>query len=162
MLPEITVHRPRGVLPKLTVHQRTVVDYQPSWLLLAIPAAIAVLPANRKSRARAEPPEQSAADIAEGTTSSTPRRWRPAQVVLVVSPLARRHRRQMSRTAVPERDVVGNAPATTSGPGTGGGGACAVKEQERDLRPGSVPPGRAPPHGTTDGTDGSPPVQPVL
>jgi hypothetical protein len=122
MLPEITVHRPRGVLPKLTVHQRTVVDYQPSWLLLAIPATIAVLRATRNSRAGAEPRQQSAADIAEGTTSSTPRRWRPARVVLVVSPLARRHRRQASRTAVPEGDVVGNAPATTSGPAAGVGG----------------------------------------
>ena len=123
MLPEITVHRPRGVLPKVAVHQRTVIDYQPSWLLLAIKAAIVVLLAKRKSRARAEPPQQSAADIAEGTTSSAPLRWRPSQVVLVVPSLARRHRRQMSRTAVPERDVVGNAPATTSGPATGGGDA---------------------------------------
>ena len=122
MLPEITVHRPRGVLPKLTVHQRTVVDYQPSWLLLAIPATIAVLRAKRKSRARAEPPQQYATDIAEGTTSSTPRRWRPARVVLVVSPLARRHRRQTSQTAVPQGDVVRNAPATTSGPAAGVGG----------------------------------------
>ena len=47
MLPEITVHRPRGVLPKVAVHQRTVIDYQPSWLLLAIKAAIAVLLAKR-------------------------------------------------------------------------------------------------------------------
>ena len=108
MLPEIIVHRPRGVLPKVAVYQRTVVDYQPSWLL-AIPATIAVLRATRNSRAGAEPRQQSAADIAEGTTSSTPRRWRPARVVLVVSPLARRHRRPMSRTAVPEGDVVGNA-----------------------------------------------------
>ena len=123
MLPEITVHRPRGVLPKVAVHQRTVIDYQPSWLLLAIPAAIAVLVAQRKSRARAEPLQQSATDIAEGTTSSTPRRWRPAQVVLVVSPLARRHRRQASRTAVPQGDVIGNAPANTvPGAGSGGGG----------------------------------------
>jgi hypothetical protein len=121
MLPEITVHRPRGVLPKLTVHQRTVVDYQPSWLLLAIPATIAVLRAKRKSRAQAEPPQQYATNIAEGTTSSTPRRWRPARVVLMVSPLARRHRRQTAQTAVPQEDVVGNAEATT-GPGAGGGG----------------------------------------
>ena len=124
MLPEITVHRPRGVLPRLTVHQRTVVDYQPSWLLLAIPATIAVLRAKRNPRARAEPPQQYATDIAEGTTPSTPRRWRPARVVLVVSPLARRHRRQTAQTAVPQGDVVRNAPATTSGPdaGVGGGG----------------------------------------
>ena len=49
-MPEFTVHRPRGLLPKLVVGQRTVtvVDYQPSWLLLIIPAA-AVLMAKRKS-----------------------------------------------------------------------------------------------------------------
>ena len=43
MFPEIKVHAPRGVrlLPKLAVHQRTVVDYQPSLLLLAAPAALA-------------------------------------------------------------------------------------------------------------------------
>lgn len=38
MLPEIKLHRPRGFLPKVSVRERTVVDYQPSWLLLALPA----------------------------------------------------------------------------------------------------------------------------
>ncbi len=32
MRPEITVHRARGLRPKVVVQKRTVVDYQPSWL----------------------------------------------------------------------------------------------------------------------------------
>lgn len=47
MSPAISVHRPRGLLPKVVVQKRTVVDYQPSWLLLLIPA-LAVLRARRR------------------------------------------------------------------------------------------------------------------
>ena len=55
MFPEINVHAPRGVrlLPKLAVQQRTVVDYQPSLLLLAAPAVLVLASRRRKSRTRA-------------------------------------------------------------------------------------------------------------
>jgi CBS domain-containing protein len=52
MFPQIRVHAPRGVrlLPRLAVHQRTVVDYQPSLLLLAAPAVLMMASRRRKSR----------------------------------------------------------------------------------------------------------------
>lgn len=42
MLPAVNIHRPRGIVPKVTVRKRTTLDYQPSWLLLALPALAAV------------------------------------------------------------------------------------------------------------------------
>ena len=52
-MPEIAVHRPRGLLPKLVVGQRcvTVVDYQPSWLLLIIPVVAVLMAKRRMTRA---------------------------------------------------------------------------------------------------------------
>lgn len=121
MLPEIIVHRPRGVLPKLAVRQRvvTVVDYQPSWVLLAIPA-VAVLRARKRSRVRAEPPPVSAApDIAEVGAAPTSRR-RPVQVL--VASMSRLRRRPMPPTPVPEDHVVHAAPVTPGLDVAGGDG----------------------------------------
>ena len=55
MFPEVKVHAPRGVriLPRLAVHQRTVVDYEPSLLLLAVPAVMLMASRRRKARSRA-------------------------------------------------------------------------------------------------------------
>ena len=55
MFPEVKVHAPRGVLPKVAVRQRTVLDYQPSWLLLAVPAVLALRSRRSKTRAQAGP-----------------------------------------------------------------------------------------------------------
>ena len=62
MLPEIKVHTPRGLLPRVAVRQRRVIDYQPSWLLVAIPAALLVA---RRRRSRA----QGGADATSSRTS---------------------------------------------------------------------------------------------
>jgi hypothetical protein len=48
MLPELNVHSPRGALPRIALHRRTVVEYQPGWLILALPAAL-VLASRRRS-----------------------------------------------------------------------------------------------------------------
>lgn len=100
MFPEITVHRPRGVLPRFAVRRRTVVDYQPSWLLLLLPAA-AVL-ATRKSKSRAQ---TRSAQPAAGTDlpGEAPRRGR-RQVVPVR--LARIRRRPGSPPADEVTDVA--------------------------------------------------------
>ena len=45
---DITIRRP-GLLPRLAVRERTVVDYQPSLLLLAVPAGVALLRRRRRS-----------------------------------------------------------------------------------------------------------------
>ena len=55
MFPEVKVHAPRGVLPKVAVRQRTVLDYQPSWLLLAVPAVLVLRSRRSKTRAPAGP-----------------------------------------------------------------------------------------------------------
>ena len=64
MVPEIRVHTPRGVWPQVTVGQRPVVDYQPSWLLLAVPAVLVLAARKRKSRAQARGAEPSSAGVA--------------------------------------------------------------------------------------------------
>ena len=51
MFPDLRVHAPRGVTPRLKVRRKTVIDYQPSWLLLALPA-VALAVRSRKSRAQ--------------------------------------------------------------------------------------------------------------
>lgn len=53
MFPEVKVHSPRGVFPRLAVRQRTVVHYQPSWLLVAVPAVVGLAARRRKARAQA-------------------------------------------------------------------------------------------------------------
>ena len=70
MFPQLTVHRPRGVLPKVAVQKRTLVDYQPSWWVVAIPAFLVLRAARRRSRSAAD--QQQAAptvDAAEPPTS---------------------------------------------------------------------------------------------
>ena len=75
MFPDIKVHPPRGVLPQLAVRQRPVVDYQPSWLLLAVPAVVVLAARRRKSRAQAAGTEPLSASVA-GLASAGG--WRPA------------------------------------------------------------------------------------
>lgn len=55
MLPEISVHRPRGLVPHLTVRRRTVVDYSPGWLLLAVPVVGALRARRRRGSAQQAP-----------------------------------------------------------------------------------------------------------
>lgn len=108
MFPEITIHRPHGVVPKVAVRKRTVVEYQPSWLLLAVPT-VAVLAARRKkSRAQTRPAQTRPAQPASGTdlpdaAPAAPRRGR-RQVALVR--LARLRRRPGSPTTVEVADVA--------------------------------------------------------
>ena len=90
MLPEISVHRPRGVLPKVAVQKRTVVDYQPSWLLVAIPALAMLRAGRRRSKRSSEHSEEPAVESEDTPTSSTPGRRRPVQMVLVAVPRRRR------------------------------------------------------------------------
>jgi len=90
MLPEITVHRPRGVLPKVAVGKRTTVDYQPSWLLLAVPALALLRTRRRKSRAQTAGQQQPLADVSDPTPPPTPRWRRRAQVLVVAVPRGRR------------------------------------------------------------------------
>lgn len=54
MFPEVRVHAPRGarLVPKLVVRRRTVLDYQPSLLLLAVPAVLVMASRRRKARGR--------------------------------------------------------------------------------------------------------------
>ena len=103
MFPEITVHRPRGVVPSVAVRKRTVVDYQPSWLLLALPT-VAVLAARRKkSRAQTRPVQPETDDGTPGAAVPAPRQGR-RQVVIVR--LARLRRRPGSPTIVEVADVA--------------------------------------------------------
>lgn len=74
MSPEITVHRPRGVLPKVVVQKRTVVDYQPSWLLIAIPALAVVRLTRRKMQPRTD---QLSAELADSPDPFSARWRRP-------------------------------------------------------------------------------------
>ena len=103
MFPEITIHRPHGVVPKVAVGKRTVVEYQPSWLLLALPT-VAVLAARRKqSRAQTRPVRPRTDDGTPGAAAPAPRRGR-RQVVIVR--LARLRRRAGSPTTVEVVDVA--------------------------------------------------------
>lgn len=93
MKPEITIHRPRGVLPKLAIQKRTAVDYQPSWLVVAIPTLAALRAMRRRSRKQDyEEQQPQFADDSELPRS----RFRRAQVVLVAVPRVRRSRRTSS------------------------------------------------------------------
>ena len=78
MFPEITVHRPRGVVPRLAVRKRVVVDYQPSWLLLALP--VVAVAASRRRQAAAQP----------STTQPAPRSGRRRLAVVRLVRLRRR------------------------------------------------------------------------
>jgi hypothetical protein len=118
MRPEMTIHRPRGVLPKVAVHRRTVVDYQPSWLLLAIPALAVVRARRRKARVPAEQRAQATADLPETQAS---RRWRrPAQGVAFAVPRRRSRARSaaastgQSATTEPAADARADSDVPTA------------------------------------------------
>jgi CBS domain-containing protein len=72
MFPEVKVHAPRGVriLPRLAVHQRTVVDYEPSLLLLAVPAVMLMASRRRKARSRATGTAVSSAGTTGGAVNA--------------------------------------------------------------------------------------------
>ena len=101
MLPEITVHRPHGVVPKLVVRKRTVVDYHPSWLLLALPVVAVAAAARRRSGPKTRPVQPGTS--APGDTAPAPRRGR-RRVVIVR--LARLRRRPGAPTTVEVADVA--------------------------------------------------------
>lgn len=82
MLPEIVVHRPRGFLPRLVVRKRTVLEYQPSWLLLALPVLAVPVRARYKSPRRPAAPQLTVAQDAADLVAHE-RRRRPVRVVLV-------------------------------------------------------------------------------
>lgn len=77
MSPAITVHRPRGLRlrPQVAVKRQALIDYQPSWLLLLIPAITVALIARRK---RSEP-QATDAELAgelEALSEQSSQRWR--------------------------------------------------------------------------------------
>lgn len=113
MTPEITVHRPHGVLPKVSVQKRTVIDYQPSWLLLAIPTLVVVRSWRKRRKARSEAPDQPPVELPEGSQSPAGRWRRPVQVVVLAVPRGRRRR--------PTADAPDAEPAAASA-GTGDSG----------------------------------------
>lgn len=103
MFPEIQIHRPHGVVPKVAVRKRTVVEYQPSWLLLALPT-VAVLAAKRKkSRAQTRPAQPATDTDLPDAAPPAPRQGRRQVAVLR---LARLRRRPGSPTTVEVADVA--------------------------------------------------------
>lgn len=71
--PQIIVHRPRGVLPRVDVHKRTSIEYQPSWLLLLVPAVLVLRSVIRRAQAKKLAPR----DGSVGELATTARgRWR--------------------------------------------------------------------------------------
>ena len=88
-LPQVTVHRIRGLIPKVTVRRRIVVDYQPSWLVVAVPAALALwsVVARRKRSAAARASASSSASASMATPDSAGVLASPAPL-LNVSPMA--------------------------------------------------------------------------
>lgn len=102
MLPQITVRRPQGLLPKLSVRKRVVVYYQPGYLLLALPA-LAVLRARRAQARRTDGPGPVASQGSPDVDLAG-RRRRPVRVVLVS--VARRR----GRAAGQAEDVIVVSP----------------------------------------------------
>lgn len=94
MLPKIQVHRPSGIVPKVSVRKRTTIDYRPSWLLVALPALAAVKALRSKTSSgakHADVPQGEQMEGAEpyGEPDSAARR-RP--VIVLVSAVRRRRR----------------------------------------------------------------------
>ena len=107
----LTVHRPRGVVPKLAVRKRTVVHYQPSWLLLALPA-IAVVRRLRgqRSRSTADTQQVSTTDApAAAAPSAAPPRRRRGRLTLVA---VTRLRRRGGGPGAPDAEVIVVTPVT--------------------------------------------------
>ena len=90
MLPEITVHRPHGVVPRLTVRKRTVVDYHPSWLLLALPAVAVAAAARKRSGAQTRPAQPGTGAGTPSAAAPAPRRGRRGVVIVRLARLRRR------------------------------------------------------------------------
>lgn len=97
MFPEIRVHRPRGVVPKVAVRKQTVVEYQPSWLLLAVPAVTILAARRRKTRTPANPAPANPAQ--SGTVEVTPAATTSARGADTEPPAPRRRRTQVVRLA---------------------------------------------------------------
>lgn len=101
MLPQLVVHQPKGILPKVALRKRTVVDYQPSWLLVAVPALLALRNRRKASKASASSAGNTASAFPATTTATpAPQRRRPRQI-LVVSTTRLRRRPTPSATATP-------------------------------------------------------------
>lgn len=128
MFPEIAVHRPRGVVPKVAVRKRTVLECQPGWLLLAVPAVLALRAAGRKTREQAQAkgqaesaqpaPAPAAADMPDPVPAPrSRRRHRPAQLVAV--PLSRLRRKPGRTVDNTEFVAAPGAPRVAETPSTG-------------------------------------------
>lgn len=107
MLPEINVRRPSGLraMPKVAVRQRKVIDYEPSWMLLAVPALLALRSRRRKAGAKAasSPAPQAEAypsGAVDTTVSAPPQRRRARQIIII--PVARLRRRPGGRIDLDE------------------------------------------------------------
>lgn len=130
MTPQVRVHRPHGVIPKISVRKRTVVDYQPSWLLFGAPAAL-VWAARRRARSEVELPVTAGSATASPAATSpvgTPSvdlppgpadtgrsgRRRPVQIVVVS--LSRLRRKPISSQDLDDvSDFAPHDPSTTVG-----------------------------------------------
>lgn len=75
VLPQVRVHRPHGALPTVAVRKRTVLDYEPGWLLLAAAPALLALRSARKGRSTSDTGSSSVRPVpssgSTGTTSTT-------------------------------------------------------------------------------------------
>ena len=109
MSAQITVHLPHGIVPKIAVNKKTVVDYQPSWLLLAVPAMVLWRAMRRTAPTPGATPRDLSTDRPDLAASSGGRRWSPTRVVVV--PLGRLRRRPAAVSG-PAEDPV----STTSFP----------------------------------------------
>lgn len=89
MFPELTIRRPSGPLPRVAVHRRTVVEYQPGWLLLALPVVLLLASRRRAPRAETTVLDSPTADMAHAVAPHVVR-VRPVPRALSVLGLRRR------------------------------------------------------------------------
>lgn len=103
MFPEIKIHRPHGFVPKIAVRKRTVVEYQPSWLLLALPMAAVLAARRKKSPAQTRP--ATANDLPDAAPPAPPARRQSRRPVAVLR-LVRLRRRPGAPATVEVADVA--------------------------------------------------------
>lgn len=101
MLPKINVHRPHGVVPKLSIRKRTVIDYRPSWLLLAVPALALIKARSRRSTENVDQsaPARSGDGDGDGSISTTGSGGRRRRAVVIISAVRRRRAGQPDQVA---------------------------------------------------------------
>ena len=101
MSAQITVHRPRGIVPKIAVGRKTVVDYQPE-LVAARCSRDSSLAGEENRPYPGTTPRDLSTDRPDLAASPAGRRLRPTRVVVV--PLGRlRHR--PAAAGLPENTV---------------------------------------------------------